>query len=72
MMTTDVVVTGMGIVCAIGEDKDSFWHALSKAQCGIGTVDLFDVSDYRVRLNVVSARWTFLMFQTTAVVSVDR
>ena len=50
MTTTDVIVTGMGIVCAIGEDKDSFRHALSQAQCGIGTVDLFDVSGYRSRI----------------------
>ena len=50
MSEIDVIVTGMGIVCAIGEDKDSFRHALSKAQCGIGTVDLFDVSGYRSRI----------------------
>ena len=50
MSEIDVIVTGMGIVCAIGEDKDSFWHALSKARCGIGTVDLFDVSGYRSRI----------------------
>ena len=50
MSGSDVIVAGMGIVCAIGEDKDSFWHALSKAQCGIGTVDLFDVSGYRSRI----------------------
>ena len=37
----------MGIVCAIGEDKDSFWHALSHGKGGIGPVDLFDVSGYR-------------------------
>ena len=47
MSGSDVLVTAMGIVCAIGEDKDSFWLALSQAQCGIGTVDLFDVSGYR-------------------------
>ena len=50
MSGSDVIVTGMGIVCAIGEDKDSFRHALSQAQCGIGTVDLFDVSGYRSRI----------------------
>ncbi|MGD8315735.1 MAG: beta-ketoacyl synthase N-terminal-like domain-containing protein, partial [Syntrophobacterales bacterium] len=50
MRGSDVIVTAMGIVCAIGEDKDSFWHALSQAQCGIGPVDLFDVSDYRSRI----------------------
>ena len=50
MSGSDVIVTGIGVICAIGEDKDSFWHALSKAQCGIGTVDLFDVSDYRSRI----------------------
>ena len=50
MSGSDVIVTGMGVVCAIGEDKDSFWHALSRAQCGIGTVDLFDVSGYRSRI----------------------
>ena len=47
MSKTDVIVTGLGIVCAIGEDKDSFWHALSHGKCGIGPVDLFDASGYR-------------------------
>ena len=50
MSGSDVIVTGIGVICAVGEDKDSFWYALSKAQCGIGTVDLFDVSDYRSRI----------------------
>ena len=50
MSTSDVIVSGLGIVCALGQDKVSFWHALSQAQGGIGTVDLFDVSGYRSRI----------------------
>ncbi len=44
-----VVVTGLGIVTAIGGDIPSFWQNLLKGICGIGTITLFDPSAYRSR-----------------------
>ena len=50
MGVCEVVVTGIGVVCALGQNKQSFWNALCLGQCGIGPVDLFDVSGYRSRI----------------------
>ncbi|MCK4487775.1 MAG: hypothetical protein KAU38_13585 [Desulfobacterales bacterium] len=50
MNKKDVIITGIGVACAIGQDKDSFWSALCKSMCGIGPVDLFDASGYRSRI----------------------
>ena len=47
MSGSDVIVTGMGIICALGEQKETFWNALKGGECGIDIVDLFDVSGYR-------------------------
>lgn len=50
MSGLDVIVTGIGIVCALGKQVDSFWNALSQGKCGLDIVDLFDVSGYRSRI----------------------
>ena len=50
MSESDVIITGIGVVCAIGQDKDSFWGALCNSTCGIGPVDLFDTSGYRSQM----------------------
>jgi 3-oxoacyl-[acyl-carrier-protein] synthase II len=44
------IVTGMGVVCSLGHNKQSFWDALCLGQCGIGPIDLFDTSGYRSRI----------------------
>jgi 3-oxoacyl-[acyl-carrier-protein] synthase II len=41
------VVTGLGIVTAIGGDVPSFWKNLLAGRCGIGDITLFDASRYR-------------------------
>lgn len=45
-----VLITGMGVVCALGNSTDAFWEGISRGRCGIGPVTLFDVSGYRTRL----------------------
>jgi 3-oxoacyl-[acyl-carrier-protein] synthase II len=50
MSSRRVIVTGIGIICALGEQKEAFWHGLSQGKCGLGEVDLFDVSSYRSRM----------------------
>jgi len=42
-----VAITGLGVVCALGNSRDEFWQGISQGQCGIDRVTLFDVSGYR-------------------------
>jgi 3-oxoacyl-[acyl-carrier-protein] synthase II len=44
MTPTNVVVTGLGPVTAIGSGRDEFWSALTAGQHGFGPVTLCDVS----------------------------
>jgi 3-oxoacyl-[acyl-carrier-protein] synthase II len=48
--TQRVVVTGLGIVTALGDSLQSFASALFEGRCGIGAVDLFDTAAYPCRL----------------------
>jgi len=41
------LVTGLGIITAIGCDVPSFWKSLLRGVCGIGAITLFDASGYR-------------------------
>ena len=45
-----VVITGLGVVSALGNTKDAFWSGISEGRCGIDRVTLFDVSGYRSKL----------------------
>ena len=41
-----VVITGMGVVCPLGHDVETFWHELMNGGCGIGPNTLFDASTF--------------------------
>jgi 3-oxoacyl-[acyl-carrier-protein] synthase II len=41
-----VVVTGLGVVSALGDDFDTFWSNLIAGRCGIEKISAFDVSLY--------------------------
>jgi len=41
------LITGLGIITAIGCDVPSFWKNLLQGVCGIGAITLFDASGYR-------------------------
>ena len=45
-----VVITGIGPVTPVGIGVEPFWSALVAGRSGIGTVSLFDSSDYPVRI----------------------
>ena len=45
-----VVITGIGVVTAIGNSKDEFWDALAIGKNGIGPLTYFDASDYRTQI----------------------
>src|SRR5690242_8952138 len=42
-----VVVTGLGIVCPVGNDLESTWTNLTSGVSGIGPITLFDASDLK-------------------------
>src|SRR5260370_9159763 len=45
-----VVVTGLGIVCARGNDVDDFWNQLVAGKCGVDTIRSFDASPFATRV----------------------
>lgn len=42
-----VVITGLGIITAIGKDVAAFWENLLQGVCGISDITLFDSTRYR-------------------------
>lgn len=45
-----VVITGMGVVTALGQDLDTFWGNLSSGKSGVSLIENFDVSEYPTRI----------------------
>ena len=45
-MTRRVVVTGVGLVCALGIGTDETWKNLLAGQNGIETITLFDTAGF--------------------------
>jgi 3-oxoacyl-[acyl-carrier-protein] synthase II len=43
-----VVITGMGTVNPLGSEVPEFWRALLAGKSGIGQIELFDTSDFKV------------------------
>ncbi|MBN1862870.1 MAG: beta-ketoacyl-[acyl-carrier-protein] synthase family protein [Dehalococcoidales bacterium] len=50
MDTKRVVVTGMGVVCPIGLNRDEFWTNLIAGKSGIGRITCFDTTNYAVKV----------------------
>ena len=44
-----VVITGLGVLCPVGQDMDSTWQALIHGQSGIDYITLFDAGDFVTR-----------------------
>ena len=43
-----VVITGMGVVTALGDTLDGFWSALCAGQSGVAPLTLFDTTEFKV------------------------
>ena len=49
-MRKRIVVTGMGVVSAVGHNVPAFWDSLVKGKDGTKEITAFDASPYRIRL----------------------
>ena len=47
-MTRRVVVTGMSVITALGSEVSEFWDRLCAGKSGIGRLERFDCSDFKV------------------------
>ncbi len=52
-----VVITGMGVVTALGDQLEPFWSALCAGRSGIGPLTLFDTTEFRVRFGGQVRDW---------------
>ena len=43
-----VVITGMGVVTALGDTVDRFWSGLIEGRSGVAPLTLFDTTDFKV------------------------
>src|SRR5579884_2291674 len=43
-----VVVTGLGMITALGNDLTSTWEALCQGKSGVGEIEGYDISQFRV------------------------
>lgn len=49
-MKQRVVVTGMGVVTALGSDLDTLWRSLMEGRSGISQIEAFDTTDYPTKI----------------------
>ncbi len=47
-MPRRVVITGLGVVTALGDSLDQFWSALCEGRSGVANLDLFDTTHFKV------------------------
>ncbi len=45
-----VVVTGLGVICPLGNDINTFWNNLIRGKSGVSCIEEFDVSDYPTKI----------------------
>ncbi len=56
-MTRRVVITGLGTINALADDVPAFWDALLAGRSGIGPIELFDPSPFKVRFAGEVKHW---------------
>ncbi|RNB76386.1 beta-ketoacyl-[acyl-carrier-protein] synthase II [Brevibacillus invocatus] len=49
-MKRRVVITGVGVISPVGNDKETFWNSLLEGKSGIKPVTSFDVTDYPTKI----------------------
>jgi 3-oxoacyl-[acyl-carrier-protein] synthase II len=56
-MPRRVVITGMGVVTALGDSLDDFWSSLCAGRSGVGPLTLFDTTDFKVHFGGQVRDW---------------
>ena len=56
-MTRRVVITGMGVVTAMGTQLENFWNGLIEGRSGVGPLTLFDTTEFRVHFGGQVRDW---------------
>ncbi|MEC0213789.1 beta-ketoacyl-ACP synthase II [Paenibacillus ehimensis] len=49
-MKQRVVITGLGVMSALGRDLETFWGNLMSGKSGVSAIESFDVSEYPTRI----------------------
>ncbi len=49
-MKQRVVITGLGVMSALGREVETFWSNLLAGKSGVSTIESFDVSEYPTRI----------------------
>ena len=49
-MRRRVVITGIGVISAVGNDRTAFWNGILESRSGAGPITSFDASQYRTRI----------------------
>ena len=52
-----VVVTGMGVIAALGHNVNDFWAGILSGKCGIDRVTLFDPKDHTCQIGAEVRGW---------------
>ena len=56
-MPRRVVITGLGVVTALGESLDRFWSGLREGRSGVSNLDLFDTTHFKVHFGGQVHNW---------------
>ncbi len=49
-MNKRVVVTGLGVLTALGDNKEQFWGSLMEGRSGVSEIESFDISEYPTKI----------------------
>ena len=60
--TKRVVITGMGIVCPLGNDVDTLWKAILAGKSGIAKTTIFDASTYPTQFDAEVKDYDFAKY----------
>jgi 3-oxoacyl-[acyl-carrier-protein] synthase II len=56
-MSRRVVITGMGVVTALGDTLDRYWTSLCAGKSGVGPLTLFDTTEFKVHFGGQVRDW---------------
>ncbi len=56
-MARRVVITGLGVVTSLGNTLQEYWSGLCEGKSGVGPLDLFDTTDFKVHFGGQVRGW---------------